>query len=357
MKKKRKLVLHFDLRNTVLVADTVTKIKVEQALNTYLTGVTWGRETPGGEWEWLSDVPSLTAPHPKAITYYKHLEKQFVRIPSDRGLLRQVTGDFTQVRLGERFLPYFENHLKLLEWEHGMGHDPLFTMMGANQRYYHYILPSFFNLINHLNKFNRDFTVIFRTYGMDAPSVLACTELFTQGLHPAFPEIIKLSVESNPGKILRRKSAIELFDSHGTMGLTSESAIYKHIGNRTGICAYVDDFHYWQDHNYHFSAGKPLWINLDDDSVHHIMFDDNIRAYDDDNIVNVRLCRTENSHGNFFSTLPLSHENKFEDIFLVQADLLESIANENYFIEKIAKCENNLDELLQHRGNIDLPVG
>lgn len=39
----RKLILHFDIRNTILVFDSLTKDDVEQALNSFLAGVTWGR--------------------------------------------------------------------------------------------------------------------------------------------------------------------------------------------------------------------------------------------------------------------------------------------------------------------------
>jgi len=48
----------------MIVADTVTSITVEQALNAYLTGVLWGREVDGERWEWACDTPSLTQPQP-----------------------------------------------------------------------------------------------------------------------------------------------------------------------------------------------------------------------------------------------------------------------------------------------------
>lgn len=60
--KKKKLVLHFDIRNTMIVADTVTNITIEQALNAYLTGVLWGKELNGSEWEWHSKKPTLLPP-------------------------------------------------------------------------------------------------------------------------------------------------------------------------------------------------------------------------------------------------------------------------------------------------------
>lgn len=63
----KKLVLHFDIRNTLIVADTVTSITVEQALNAYLTGVLWGKEGENETWEWHSSAPSLKAPTPVSI--------------------------------------------------------------------------------------------------------------------------------------------------------------------------------------------------------------------------------------------------------------------------------------------------
>ena len=97
---KKKLVLHFDVRNTVLVHDSVTNINVEQSLNSFLTGVVWGKETESGDWEWKSSHPSLQPPSPECITYYKYMEKQLVKKPSDRAMLRRVTGDFTHENIG-----------------------------------------------------------------------------------------------------------------------------------------------------------------------------------------------------------------------------------------------------------------
>lgn len=136
---RRKLVLHFDIRNTILVADSVTKIGVEESLNSYLTGVTWGHGTKNGEWVWDQDVPTLTAPKNNKIgrkndknqqientfqvtkpstsnnntnvnenlhcditmTYYKFIERRLVKDAHDRVALRQKTGNFTQEKIGK----------------------------------------------------------------------------------------------------------------------------------------------------------------------------------------------------------------------------------------------------------------
>ena len=111
-KSARKLVLHFDIRNTILVADSVTNVDVDEALNTYLAGVTWGFPTADG-WRWCSDTPSLKRPQKGAVTYYKYLEDRLVDERSDRTRLRKETGGFTQAEIGRRFQPYFAKHLQV----------------------------------------------------------------------------------------------------------------------------------------------------------------------------------------------------------------------------------------------------
>lgn len=46
--RQRKLILHIDLNNTILVSDTVTKQGTIAALDYFLSTVTWGRITKQG---------------------------------------------------------------------------------------------------------------------------------------------------------------------------------------------------------------------------------------------------------------------------------------------------------------------
>lgn len=50
--KKRKLILHIDLNNTILVSDAVTKQDPSAALNYYLSTVTWGKLGHTGKIVW-----------------------------------------------------------------------------------------------------------------------------------------------------------------------------------------------------------------------------------------------------------------------------------------------------------------
>ena len=53
------VLLPYYFRNTILVADSVTNIGIEEALNSYLTGVTWGHIDHLKQWIWDSHIPTI----------------------------------------------------------------------------------------------------------------------------------------------------------------------------------------------------------------------------------------------------------------------------------------------------------
>ena len=350
---KRKLVLHFDVRNTVLVADSVGDLDAGQALNGFLTGVTWGHEGPEG-WQWDSYMASLSAPTKGSMTYYKYLEQRMVQTPSDRAHLRRFIGDFTAAPLGQSFRQYYDTHLALLEWQHKV-RDSRLMMEGPGGRLYHYILPSFFRLVQHLQDTHRDFAIVFRTYGLDVPNVLNCLDYTLHGHHPGFRMLLPMEVNPTPGKVIRRGDMVTFEvpsphreHSNGFVKTTNiystERSIYSMLSDSQGICAFVDDFSHWQNHGYHRHAGKPFWVDPTDTKVQHIFFDDNIRVTEADSIVDMRVLGTSGGGGG--GRVLAEDVAGFEDVCLVQADLLQSLQNEAYFVDKLATCEANYSRLL-----------
>jgi len=405
---QRKLVLHFDVRNTILVSDSATNDNVEQALNSFLTGVTWGREEPGVGWVWYSDRPSLRAPCPGVITYYKNRERELVRSPADRVRLRRITSDFTRQPIGRKFRKYFEAHLRLLEWSSSttsllqtadtfsldsaahvpssIGNAPTImkpeadrtkrevvpvdekpevnsvdrklTILGVNGRLYHYILPSFIKMMYDLYAEGCRFSVILRTYGIDAPKVLDSIAHIVAGNHPMFPVKLPIDVNRQPGRIQRESGdrvRCELSPTTAVSQLTvldTNRDIYRYMSNVEGICGFVDDFEFWQRHNYAHSDGKPLWIDLDDHDVQHIFFDDNIRVADAEGIVDVRLFHRDISSVSgsgcemaAVRSLSMDEIASLENFCLVQADLLECTSNVDYFINAVQRCRVNYSNL------------
>lgn len=280
---------------------------------------------------------------------YKLMERDLVRVPSDRAQLRQALGDFTQTANGRKFVSYFTHHLTLLKWPHDKG-DPVLTVTGQDGCFYHYLLPSFLRLIARLHDSGADFAIIIRTFGRDAPHILQAIRRFLEGDHPCFPEARAVPVQETEEKLVRTSDGgyrYHFTRPDGTAGeLQSQRDIYDHWNATRGVLGVVDDFVHWQKNQYHFSAAKPLWFDPGDTQNQHIIFDDNIRVDDEDNILNLsRLC----SPGGKCDS-PEEHEHalspeqarQFEDVFFVQADLLESTSNPNYFIEQTNRCVENL---------------
>jgi len=388
--RQRKLVLHVDVRNTILVSDSATHDNVEHALNTFLTGVTWGREEPSG-WVWYSDRPSLRAPCPGVITYYKSRERELVRSPADRATLRRVTSDFTGQPIGRKFRKYFEQHLRLLEWNvptstkaisnfscdepnsamassiykaarrnkpEVVSADRKLTTVGADGRLYHYLLPSFIKMLYDLQAGGFRFSVILRTYGLDAPKVLDSIQHIVAGNHPLFPGKLSINVNRRPGRICRQpggRVCCELppaaygTDTTPPTVLETDADIYRYMSDVDGICSFVDDFQFWQEHDYAHWGGKPLWIDLADRDVQHIFFDDNIRVADAEGIVDVRLFDGDCASASGYRSLSIEEIAPFENVCLVQADLLDCTSNVDYFVNRVRQCEMNYTDWLHQR--------
>ncbi|XP_062829834.1 uncharacterized protein LOC103281301 [Anolis carolinensis] len=322
--KKRKLILHIDLNNTVLVSDAVTGQDPRAALNCYLTTVTWGKVGPSGKWQWLSESPSLLSPCPDAVSFYSQYGRNT---------------KFTDTTKGQRFRDLQQHHLKLLEWQ-GPAH-PLLSIQGEQGKHYHLVLPSFFCLLESLHREGRHFAVIFRTFGTDLPRVLRAVNCALEGQHPLFPSLqeISLPVDLSPGMIRCNKRKVVL--THRTERLSTEDGgrkMYAYFSSREGLCGFQDHFDWWAKNQFSSQGGKPLLIDPHDANVHHIFIDDNIRLDDSDTIVHQQVFSRKESCN--LQTVPTS---ELYNVCLVQTDLLEAIANKNYFCRCIRRCEENYE--------------
>ncbi|OPJ71975.1 hypothetical protein AV530_009305 [Patagioenas fasciata monilis] len=326
-RQQRRLVLHVDLNNTVVAADAVSGQGPRAALNTFLSTVTWGRAGAAGEWQWVSDRPSLRPPCPGALSYYS----RHGRDPS-----------FTDTGPGRRFSDLHARHLQLLEWP-GRSHD-VFSVQGEAGKRYHLLLPAFFRLLDALHRDGRAFAVVFRTFGTDLPRALQAVSCALAGQHPQFPALrdVPLSVDLTPGQI--RCSKREVVLTRGAEQLTSREGarnLYEYFSSLEGIGGFQDHFDWWARNQFSSRGGKPLWIDPHDPSVHHIFIDDNIRLDDADTIVHPQVFMERGSR-----TPRRAPTSELYDICLVQTDLLEAIADQDYFLRCVRRCEENYDHYL-----------
>ena len=347
MSKRRKLVLHFDVNKTIVAVDSATGETVEDSLNVYLSGMAWGKEN-AGKWECAVNELSLHPQETGNVSFYKFEERKFDK--QNRHAFRYQLSSFTDKPQGSNFKPYLNMLLQKLTWripydESLHGH---MTVPGTKDFRYHFILPSFFKLLNHLVTNNRDFAIIFRTFGSDANSVLkSITESIEQKM-PFCVEISSLSNKiANEILLLRRKTGNKFTLSSETTNSgfvrpveRTDDEMYEYMTSRTGITAISDDLRDWSANNFHPSKGKPIWINLQDDDTHHIFFDDNIRPANSDSIVNLRLKR-ECSES--YEDVQTHEEFKYVNKNIVPVTFPDAIMNEDYFIEKLQLCESSMD--------------
>lgn len=74
--------------------------------------------------------------------------------------------------------------------------DRELVIKGEDGRLYHWILPSFFQLLKDLAHEGREFAVVFRTFGSDLPRVLRVVQkALNDGAHPLFPDLPDLKVK------------------------------------------------------------------------------------------------------------------------------------------------------------------
>ncbi|CAM4782172.1 unnamed protein product [Rotaria magnacalcarata] len=401
---RRKLILHFDNRNTLQVANSVSATTIEQGVNNFLTGVLWGYENDAGEWSWISKSPTLHKPEhsSRCITYFKYLENQIVREAIDRKDLRAKTGSFVYNE-GTRFRPYYDALIESLRYNILGGRErerediilniegskkptendsepqpksqpqqqpgnperkrrlsvlhsdgvPVNGFRSENGTLYHYILPSFFQLIQYLQKTNRDFVIYLRTMGDDSKNFLRNAERILSNEHPSFQFSHSLGVSAEPGCIERPKGEsirlrMKFQEASDTEIITDEFAIHEKLESGSGVYAIKDDFAAWFQTNYHYTTSKPVWFDPDDRNPrsHHILFDDNFRVIDPhDSIVDIRIMNRE-KHQCY--SCPFEFYPELENIFAVQANLYSILADSDYYIKTIDECERNFDKLLEN---------
>ncbi|XP_028309820.1 uncharacterized protein LOC114467598 isoform X2 [Gouania willdenowi] len=282
-------------------------------------------------WEWLSETPSLLPPCTDAVSYYS----QFGRVPG-----------FTSSAEGRRFREVLERHLDLLLWPEGVKRDGTLSVKGEDGRTYHWILPSFFQLLKDLAHEGRDFAIVFRTFGTDLPRLMrAMSRAVIEGAHPLFPNLpeLKLSIDVTPGKIRCSKSAVVL--SRGQERVSSRDGdreLYRYLSSVQGLGGFQDHFDWWAQNRFSIDGGKPFWVDPFDQLVQHIFIDDNIRHNDKDTIVNPKIfLQPGGSHTRTASTSELY------DITLIQTDLLQAISNPNYFTQRVHVCVDNYESNVQ----------
>ena len=234
-----RLVLHFDVNKTIVMTDSAQGAGVDCLVNMLLSECAWGRLEPGPRW---APVGRLAGDRPEAdpqlMTYRSFLDS--FALPDDAPLAA-AAGDAAaaatpaarkaaRLDLKRRFTEpghpgaMFRSVFDVLTARLGALEDACCRGAAGDGRSHcshgHSVLrprllPSFFNLLLHLQAQRREFTLILRSFGTDLPAVIDEINEFAEGHHPNYPDA---RLDGSDGRVDVR---IQHPDSVGAFARTS----------------------------------------------------------------------------------------------------------------------------------------
>jgi len=412
--RNRWLILHFALPRTIMTQDMEEGRTTEQELNHVLACMAWGTiDAETSEFVLESEDPSLDAPHSSLISYSEYVDRTY---PCDYNMKEEARQEnmrmgtekkTTCTNAGEpcvKFKPMFDQVIKNLIHsnkalakaydikkcildENEVPEDPALDDQRNILRYGRYqVIPAFFNLLIHLTKERRRFSIVFRTFSeAQLPSIQKELRLFCEGRHPAFsgqnktqkpPPMNgdKLSrdmrlVDDNIGSINRSSGRME-FSKRAANTAPAEEVIgddglplppvppkfqptvydfppfhnayeglMHHVLEKANTAAIVDDQDYWVKKDWAMDAGKLLLVNhgggLAETKVQHVFFDGHIQS---GNGCSVDVRDVVNGD-------PLSFA-QADDVFMHRVDFFQACLDSEYFIKALKTCEVNMSKAI-----------
>lgn len=372
------LELHFDVNQTIIMIDSAAKADASALLNTVLSNSAWGRSNeahwePAGDW-----AVAVESPEAGLVSYCEHVcsqvpmeglpkEEQKVALQKRRELLRTFT-DAGQPGAG------LKPHLDKLS-EHLM--HPAAVSGASNAAELNLesgavlLLPSFLHCLRRLKAEGRSFSVCFRTFGLDLKTLLPEYNAMCEGKHPLFKEEdallldgsdggpdmrVDLNIADSHGTWVRNQGALllalgtfeqpkpgepvwEFFDGQPNAKLVTKPAalLSKRLATPCTL-ALRDYYPGWAAAGRSARGGKPLLLESRQTHTLQVFFDDHILP-GDAHIVDVRLAHSG-------SAVPIQ---RLYASHLVRAEPLLSMAQRDYFVDKLTWCEQQWRASLERR--------
>lgn len=365
----RHLVLHMDVNKTIIMSDKVSGKTPEAVVNEVISDVSWGVELDG-RWKLSSSEPQTLRPAPSTpggkelSSYTEWLEKTYPGSGNKKRRMQLAAAFTSPGEPGE----HFKRHAEKLAAQ-------LKNPDGSRV----FIITSFFELLVHLKREQRSFTVCFRSFGEDLLSVLEEFNSFCEGRHPRYPKVrmdgsdgqtdyrvcyndpskcgtfhredactsLVMGTFEQPGegeyKDAKDRSLMfyksEISGARLIVGLHAVHDYMERICSTPGtIC--LRDFHqYWKRKGQTSAGGKVLFVEQDDIRTcvqHQIFFDDNIR-FEDAFIVHP-IVYTDPARHLWVSPLLRTH--------LCRATPWESIGDPQWFVKQVQRLEHGFERKL-----------
>ena len=351
---KPRLVLHFDVNETIMVADPAGGDSFEDVLNKMLAKTAFVRRKDGGavddaaspsDLEWRDGVPLDDDGGDPEAALWLRWEKpdDGSKMASTARCLEAHRKTFTGTF--KRFDAIKQELATALRLPPGDWDACFKTDDGKHHRF----LPAFFETLRVLLDEGRDVSLVIRTFGSDGPTVALALRAWISGRHPTVKP-----PQQAPDWVQRHRVFAGKYDAAGRYTLTpplnddgrgaclDEAAAVALMEEPRSATVIRDDYAWWAKHDEAPAAGKPFWITRGSD-CHHIFFDDHIRNSDRKSIVAAR-CRS--SPTDAFVALDGPATRALHGAYLVRVPTLLPVRDQRWFLDRIAACERRRAELL-----------
>ncbi|HSX26360.1 MAG TPA: hypothetical protein VLE89_05065 [Chlamydiales bacterium] len=275
----RHLILHFDINRTLIACDQVQQKSARDVIINTLADQT-------------EDLWDSQLTHPISYSHYVkyHLFPNPTLSKEIKNKQKEEICRFLDVMQEQDHPLYpalqrkFDHALSKLNQQEGM------------------IFPSFYKLLDYLNERGISYTLVFRTFGADAPEIAA-----------------ELNGHFGEGFLTDIRPAQE------------KETLYDFLKTTDHHVAIRDDWDTWYAHNEESNYGKPFPIDFEDSKRLSLFFDDGARL------------NKERPERNGIAPYDvhrgvLSLEELIAKNLLFPVDTLKALADENYFIDLIEKA-------------------
>ena len=256
-----RLVLHFDVNETILVGDPAGGDTFEESLHKIVCKSSYVQEDDPTLWYTGSAVEDGTLPPLHTAWEWPAGSVSAYRHPAYRANKKTWT-DTGNPGAGYRGVYDAMEAALRLPADAVATTDPRLSHDGLH----HFLLPAFFRTITTLAERKREFTVVIRTYGTDVDDVVAALNAYAEGMHAtcaAVPSVSTATTDTWRGSYASDGSFQLTRSGANAAELTDEADVVRALEARArgpiAAVACTDDYSWWADHDCAPSAGVFLF--------------------------------------------------------------------------------------------------
>lgn len=349
VERTTKLIVHFDINETVLVGDDAGGDSREDSLNKILAKSAFVK-IPDGSMEMgksMDDDDTVMPTHwwdgstigeseGKVPPLYTGWDWPEGCCPYYRTAFKKRSKQFVHNNHGKPYQALYHEMQRLVAFNH-FKNDDLPDILS-------HLIPALFDTIQSLSERSQPVRFIFRTFGSDLPDIADAVTAFSRGQHPDYPSFVRPHLEL-PRELLFRGRwknngtcyCLLKYDDPETVVASGDAEIVEFLDSLP-MCGINDDYEFWAANKWEPWAGKPVWVpsaSTWSSAEHHVLLDDNIHNLEHDSIASVRREQDDGTY-RFLSGREIQ---EMQGLHLIRVPTIEPILNRQWFVEQLDRAQ------------------